>query len=297
MVYYHHLTEKEIDITNCIKNHSGDETVAYKTVDGKPICLSLYYPPGYDTKEKYPVFVFVHGGGWAGRRIFSDQEHWAGDHLGFLARYYAGKGYVSVSIDYRLMQENGQKDGSGLMDLYEDCVDALVYLKEHESCYGLDFERSVLLGESAGGYLAAALITLPYLAHPMFQRAILVNPITDLLDSQWYQRVPKESDHPVLRGRSKVEIAHGLSPVYHISDGTPETLLLHGIRDSVVRPRHARSFYDEMCLHKREAQLHWISDTDHAFLLAEYQMEKGNSLSAAAMAIEIMDCWLWKNVK
>ncbi len=289
------MTKKEIDLTDCIRNHSGDETVAYKTVEGKPLYVSLYYPDGYNPKEKYPVFVFVHGGGWAGRRIFADQEDWAGDHLGFLARYYARQGYVSVSIDYRLMQDNGQKDGSMLMDLYEDCVDALVYLKENERKYGLDFERSVLLGESAGGYMAAALITLPYLAHPMPQKAILVNAITDLLDSRWYQRVPEESHRPVLQGKSKVEIAHGLSPVYQISDGTPKTLLLHGTEDSVVYPGHSRSFYDEMCLHGREAELHLISDTDHAFLLAEYQLEKGKSLSAAAMAIEMIDCWLAEN--
>ena len=292
MVYYHPLTEKKTDSSDCIKSHSGDETVAYKTVEGRPLYLSMYYPTDYNPKTKYPVFVFVHGGGWAGRRIFSDQEHWAGDHLGFLARYYAKKGYVSVSIDYRLMQENGQKDGYQLIDLYEDCADAVAYLKENAEKYGLDFEQSGLLGESAGGYLAAALATFTYRDQPVFQKAILVNAITDLLDSQWNQRVPRESAHPMLKGKSELETAYLLSPVYQIDHCTPRTLLLHGTEDSVVRLRHSRSFYDEMCLHKREAELHLIGDTEHAFLLAEYQMEKMKSLSAAAMAIEIMDRWL-----
>ncbi len=52
------------------------------------------------------------GGGWTSRTVFEDQRAWAGDHLGYLARYYADKGYISVSIDYRLMRENGEADGS-----------------------------------------------------------------------------------------------------------------------------------------------------------------------------------------
>lgn len=292
MVYYHPLIEKKQDFSDCIRDHSGDETVVYKTVEGTPLHLSLYYPPDYQKEEKYPVFVFVHGGGWAGRRIFSDQEDWAGDHLGFLARYYAKKGYVSVSIDYRMMQENGQKDGYQLIDLYEDCSDAVAYLRKHKEKYGLDFEKSVLLGESAGGYLAATLAAFPYLKQSAFQKVILVNSITDLLDSQWNQRVPAKSANPLLMGRSRLEMAYLLSPIYHISNLTPQVLLLHGTEDTVVRLRHSRSFYDEMCLHKRDAQLHLISDTEHAFLLAEYQLEKGKSLSAAAIAVEIIDNWL-----
>ena len=292
MVFYHSLVEKELDLADCIQSHSGDETVAYKTVDGQPVCLSLYYPKAYCRKKRYPVFLLVHGGGWASHTVFPDQGSWAGDHLGFLARYYAGKGYVSVSIDYRLMQENGQKDGFGLIELYEDCVDAILYLKENEGRYGLDLERSVLLGESAGGYLAAALATLPYRAHPAFSRVILVNAITDLLDSKWNGRVPAESSHPLLKGRSRVETGYLLSPVYHIFDKTPKTLLLHGTEDSVVMPRHAQSFYDEMRLHGREAELHWIGGTEHAFFLAEYQLGKQAPLFAAAMGIEMINAWL-----
>lgn len=292
MVYYHHLTEREIAVLDCMKVHSGDETVAYKMVDKKPVYLSLYYPKDYSAELKYPVFVFVHGGGFAGHKVFPEQSYWAGDHLGFLARYYANKGFVSVSIDYRLMQENGQKEGYQLIDLYEDCMDAIAYLKENETRYGLDFEHSVLLGESAGGCLAAALGTLCYRENPVFQKMILVNAITDLFDSRWNQRVPGVSTHPLLQGKSKQEITYLLSPVHQISENTPETLLLHGLDDTVVHLRHSQSFYDEMCLHQKEAKLHLISDTDHAFLLAEYMKEKGKSLSAAAIAIEIIDQWL-----
>lgn len=292
MIYYHDLKEPTIDLTDAIKNHSGDETFAYKQVEGKNINMALYFPKDYNPNNKYPVFVFVHGGGWAGRQIFADQTDWSGDHLGFLARYYANKGFVSVGIDYRMMQEDGQKDGYELIDLYEDCDDAVKYLVANKEKWGLDFDRSVVLGESAGGYLAGALANLSYRGKTVFKKAILVNAILDMFDSHWTCRLKFDSNRAELKGKSKPEIAQFMSVVHNISGDTPKTLLLHGIEDSVVRPYHSHYYHDEMDLHGNKADLHYIYKTNHAFLLAEYMLEKDDSLSAANVAIEIINEWL-----
>lgn len=292
MITYHALTPGHCDLSDCIRKHSGDLTIPYKYVDTTPLTLSFYFPSEYQPKNSYPVFVFVHGGGWTDRKIFPDQTQWAGDYLGFLARYYAKKGYVSVSIDYRTLGSGKVGSKYELIDLYEDCADAVVYIKNHASEYGLDFSRSTVLGESAGGHLAGALATFTYRDQPQFQKAILINPLTDLLDSRWTRVIPNESAHPVLRGKSQAEQALFLSPARHIGSHTPETLLIHGTADTVVRPMHAQIFYDEMFQHNRKAQLHWIADTNHAFLLAEYMQETQMSLDAAAIAIEIIDAYL-----
>ncbi len=291
--YYHSLNGVEYDFSKYIARHSGDKIVTYKTVAGQSVNLSFYYPSKYSTEEKYPVFVFIHGGGWSTHRIFDDQKEWSGDYLGFLARYYAEKGYIAVSIDYRLLQENGQTDGFGLIDLYEDCVEAVCYLKKHENEYGLDFSQSVLLGESAGGYLAGALATFHYRTCPRFSKVILVNAITNLLDSRWGLRVPKNSKHPLLAGKTKTESAVMLSPVYQICDRTPQVLLLHGTEDIAVHPGHSQIFRDEMLLKEKIVELHWIENTEHAFLLAEYKMECGVSLEATSIAVDIIDGWLF----
>ncbi len=292
MVQIHRIHEKSVDLSAAIKRHSADETVIYKTVAGEDIRLGLYYPPGYHNSKRYPVFAFIHGGGWASHKIFPDQTHWAGDHLGFLARHYAMQGFVSVSIDYRLLQERGQKEGYQLIDLYEDCADAVMYLKENADHYGLAFDRSVLLGESAGGYLAAALATFTYRQRPIFTKNILVNPITDLFDSRWNMSVPRCSNHEMLAGKTPAETALFLSPALQISDAVSSVILIHGTEDTVVHPRHVQAFYDEMRLHGRPCELHWIRDTGHAFLLAEYMLEKQGSLSAATRALEIIDCYV-----
>ena len=89
----------------------------------------------------HPTIFFIHGGGWSSRMIFNDQEEWAGDHLGYLARYYADKGYIGVSIDYRLLQDMGQKERFQLIDLYDDCRDALDYVLERAGVYGIDMSK------------------------------------------------------------------------------------------------------------------------------------------------------------
>lgn len=296
MKKFHNIAKSDIDFSSYIERHSGDETVFYKEVSGIPIPLVFYYPKDYNSSKKYPVFVFIHGGGWHSHKIFHDQNGWQGDYLGFLCRYYADKGFVSVSIDYRLIKEDGQKEHFQLIDLYEDCEDAIAYLVANSEKYGLDFSRSTVLGESAGGYLAAAISTFTYRCQPIFSQAILVNAITDLFDFQWNTYVPRISAHPLLNKLRDVERAHFLSPLYHISDATARILLIHGTEDSVVRARHSQSFYDEMMSRHKICELHWIEKAEHAFLLAEYMIEQKKSLTATTMGINIINTWLGLDV-
>ena len=203
---------QSIDLSDEVRRHSGDVTVSYKTVHGEPLMVSFYFPTDYaPERKKYPVFFFVHGGGWGGKKIFEDQESWAGDYLGYLARYYAKRGFVSVSIDYRLIRENAQPDGYQLIDLYDDCMDALEFSAEHADEYGIDVDRAVVLGESAGGYLAAAIAAFPYRRNPFkLQLSVLVNAITALNDG-WKKAIPRESKHPLLRDLTYEERYRALS--------------------------------------------------------------------------------------
>ena len=279
------LNKNEADFSDCIKNHSGDENIIYKTFDGQGISLSVYYPSGFDKNKKYKTIVFVHGGGWASHKIFDDQKQWSGDHLGFLARYYAQKGFVSVSVDYRLAREECQKIGYQLIDLYTDVTDALRFLSEHKEQYGIDEKNISILGESAGGYLAAAIATLPYFKqHFSFNKVFLINAITSLHD-YWHKAVPLYTDNIILDNKSIEDKTELLSPVDNISKSQSEFILIHGLADRCVAPEQSLNF------HKREleignaSKLYWLPDTAHAFLLAEYTSEK----LAAATAVDILN--------
>ena len=288
MIVQHPLRRGERAFESEIARHSGDEVRVFKKAKGQELLLSFHYPAGYDPAGRYPLFVFVHGGGWQGRKVFPDQEAWSGDYLGFLARYYADRGFLCAGIDYRLMREGGQAAGYEMMDLLEDCMDAVEYLKDHADELGADLDRAAVTGESAGGHLAGMLATQT----DFFKTAVLVNPVTDFTDEKWNPLLPVRPRHPALKGVKRKDVINLFSPARQVRPGTCPTLILHGARDTVVNPKHAQAFCDAMTECGNEAALHWIEDTDHAFLLAEYMKELNRPLDAANIAVDVIDEWL-----
>lgn len=286
--YFHKLEEVDIDFTNAVLRHSADESIIYKEVNGEPVYLGYYFPKNYDKTEKYPIFVFIHGGGWASHRIFDDQTQWSGDYLGYLARYYADRGFLCVSIDYRLAIENGQLPGYEIIDSYEDCCDAMDYIISHAEEYGADTENMYLLGESAGGHLAGAVATFHYDRRYVFQNVFFINAITELFDKTWFTRVPKESRHKEMATLNMKEKARFLSPLYQVDDAIGSVVLIHGEADSCVLPEHSKKFYQRMCELSKPCDLHIIEKTNHAFLLAEYT----DNLTACKIGIDILNQYL-----
>lgn len=269
-----------------VLRHSGDKTVAYRMVAGCPLYLSYYYPPAMEAGKVYPTLLFVHGGSWDSHKIFDDQPGWQGDYLGFLARYFSQKGYLCVSIDYRLLREEGQAPGYQLDDLCDDCAEAVRYVLEHAAAEQVDPHAMAVLGESAGGYLAGALATFPQAEAFSFRCAVLVNPITDLVnDPVWRTRVPRQSAPGRLAGLDEAQRRQALSPLCQITDATCPVILLHGAQDTLVSPEHSTGFYREMVRHGRVCVLHLLEQTDHAFLLAEYT----DNLAACKLGIQILE--------
>ena len=271
------------DITEferAIARHSADRLISYKTVNGEELVLALFFPENFYSGKSYPTFCMIHGGGWSTRKVFPDQPSWRGDYLGYLARYYADRGFVAVCIEYRLTRNRGQEPGFGLMELWADCRDAVDYLTTHCGELGIDVNRMYMLGESAGGYLAAALATDGNWQFP-FAKVFLINPITELVTKPWLDFVPGNFKEPGWKERAKA-----LSPLYQITKGTCETVLIHGAEDGTVSPDHSIQFCEEMKRQGNQCTLHLLEKTTHAFLLAEYY--KGG-LDACRKAVAIIN--------
>lgn len=285
MIKYHTLADSNIDLANAIARHSSDKIIIYKKVGDEEIRLGYYFPKPFNSDIKHPVFLLIHGGGWTSHKIFASQSGWQGDYLGYLARYYADRGFVCVSIDYRLSRENGQIPGYEIIDCYEDCCDAVDYVMDHAAEYGIDLEHMYLLGESAGGHLAGAVAAFHYDRRYMFNKVILVNAITHFSD-HWKSRVPINSSHPNLISLTMEERARFIAPLYQIDEFTSEVILIHGSKDLTVNPRHSIAFYERMRWCSRPCELHLIMNATHGFLLAEYYK---NGLEACKIAISIIN--------
>ena len=260
MIFHETPKHTALDLTRSIQKHTADEVLTYKTVSGQQLLLACFYPPDYQAELGYPAIAMIHGGGWSSRKIFDDQNGWSGDYLGFLARLFAMRGFLALSVDYRL-----QPDAS-LADMIEDCRDAVAYIKQHFAPEMLD-----LLGESAGGYLAAAVDA--FSEELQFRRVILANPITDLTLDCWGEFAPEGTDKAAL------------SPALHIGTQCCPTLLLHGEADTTVLPEHSRCYHEAMLQAGIPCDLLLLKNTTHAFLLAEYY----KNTAACETAVQ----WMW----
>jgi Carboxylesterase family len=119
-----------------------------------PLKLDMYQPQG-DTQTKRPALVWVHGGGYC----CGDK---GGGPSADLAQKFAKLGYVTVSINYRLIATGCT--GSNItaacfqaaLDAQHDAQAAIRFLRANAATYGIDPTRIGIGGESAGAITATA---------------------------------------------------------------------------------------------------------------------------------------------
>lgn len=224
--------------------------IVYKQVGRTPLHMDVYLPP-VKKFDAAPVIYFVHGGGWA-----------AGSKDKFVSRLFlpvfqqlAETGFVGVSVQYRLARK-----GRGVLmrDCVTDAMDGLRYLHRNAERLGIDPERIVVFGDSAGGQLAQIL----NLATPRDFRGddglakYGVQPIgavswygpTDFTDSTLFETdfSDKNPDRFGERiggsGQSYADqpaAFEEMSPFYWLQSDSPPMLLIQGNRDSTIPLAHA----------------------------------------------------------
>ena len=133
-------------------------------------CLYLnIQTPAQSAKEKLPVLVWIHGGGFI-----------TGDANSNDGTQFAKKGIVYVSLSYRtgalgflslpeLSAENerGISGNYGLLDM----IEGLKWVKENIAAFGGDPAKVTIMGESAGAIAVSMLCASP-LAKGLFRGAI-----------------------------------------------------------------------------------------------------------------------------
>jgi acetyl esterase/lipase len=111
--------------------------------------LDIYAPRG-DKAAKRPAIVWVHGGG------FRSGTRTSGEIVD-QAREFAKRGFLNVSIDYRLTAGCAPFTDEcidGINMAYHDAQAAVRWLRANAGTYGVDVDRIAVSGSSAGGITA-----------------------------------------------------------------------------------------------------------------------------------------------
>jgi acetyl esterase/lipase len=129
----------------------GDATVNVDVPYGLDTAqkYDVYLPPGASSA---PIIVMVHGGAWTG----GDKQ---GDDVAEAkAGYFVAKGYIFVSLNYRLLPK------SDPLIQAADVARGIANIQTNAAKWGGDKNKIVLMGAGAGGHLAALLSSNPALA-------------------------------------------------------------------------------------------------------------------------------------
>ncbi|MCW2933388.1 MAG: Alpha/beta hydrolase fold-3 domain protein [Actinomycetia bacterium] len=133
--------------------------------DGAPVLLRWYAPPGHDPGTAGPGVVYLHGGGMIAGTIEL--------HDRMVAAYVADSGVPMLSVDWRRAPEHPHPCP------VEDGYAGLAWLAANAGDLGVDPARIALMGDSAGGGLAAGAALLARDRGTPVARQILIYPMLD----------------------------------------------------------------------------------------------------------------------
>lgn len=224
--------------------------VPYKKIADKELQLHVFEPEGFKAGDKRACYLIIHGGGWMGGTP---------QRMHPFAAHYAKLGLVGISMQYRL---HSTKTGVSVFDCVKDARSAVRYIRGHATELGIDPQKVIVSGGSAGGHLAAA--------------TALFDPVNEDSDDLKISPIPNALVllFPVIDtskegyGNAKIgERWQELSPVHHVRPGVPPTIIFHGTGDTVTPFAGAKAFQEAMLKAGNRCELDINEGGVHGYLM------------------------------
>lgn len=211
--------------------------LVYATIEGQQLKVDLHVPQVESDKQKPPLLIWIHGGGWR-----------AGSKNKSPLRDIVADGYALASIQYRFT------DKALFPAQIHDCKGAVRWLRANAETYGYDANWIAVAGSSAGGHLALLLGTSGDVADlegdvgANLDRSSLVQAVVDFFGpSDFVLRGKTQPGRAYTEKSGSFALLGGLrngkidphwermaSPAMHVGVGDPPLLIFHGDKDETV---------------------------------------------------------------
>ncbi len=225
------------------------EIKVYRMIDNIELEAHIFYPKDFKKTDKRSVYIFFHGGGW-----YSGNPQWGYDYC----RRYAAKGMVAISIEYRLLNLHGVRR----VDCVEDAKSAISWTRANAKNLGINSEKIVAAGFSAGAHLSACTAILTE-ADEGFNKASVCSsqPNVLILESAPYS----------LKHFSNLNAGEGelISPLSHVKSKLVPTIMFHGTNDYIVSHKEFNSFVKKMKELDNDFIYHSFEGAGHFDLFSE----------------------------
>jgi len=190
--------------------------IPYKEIGERKLKFYILEPESRK-KDRTAILFFVGGSFGKGPRTPADFQH--------QAKYFSSKGIVSICVDYR----TGHDEGFSPVQAICDVKSAVRWLRGNSDDLGVDPNKIVVCGSSAGGYIAVS--------------SIMFEDVNDDSDNQSTNYIPNAlvvfgagmDGVDIMRRRypELLERAMELSPLHNIKKCLPTTLWLCGTADEL----------------------------------------------------------------
>jgi acetyl esterase/lipase len=231
-------------------NLKPSRQIVYKKIGDAELQLHIFEPQGFKTTDRRACFLAIHGGGWNGGepRVMYP-----------LADHFARLGMVGISVQYRLYNPKAQVT---VFDCVKDGRSAVRYVRSHAAELGIDPQKIVVAGGSAGGHVAASTALFEGLDEAGEDTSVSCLPNALVLN---YAVIDTSTEG---YGNAKIgDRWHTLSPVHHVRAGLPPTLMFHGTGDTVTPFKGAKAFHEAMLKAGNRSELVIKEGGAHGYLM------------------------------
>ena len=226
----------------------GATSEVYKKASGDDLWIYRFDPEGHDAeKDKRPAVVFFFGGGWNGGTPKQFIPH---------SQYLASRGIVAFVADYRV--KSRQKTTP--RECVADGKSAVRWIRKNAARLGIDPEKVLAGGGSAGGHVAAATGFCDGFDEADEDKSISSKPVATLLFNPVYDNGEKGYGHDRVK-----EWFPAISPAHSITKDDPPTIVFLGSKDKLIPVSTGENFRDKMTAAGIKNELHIYEGATHGF--------------------------------
>ena len=225
--------------------------------------LLVYSPKNFTPPESgkgndagKTAVIFFFGGGWMN-----------GSPKQFIPQsiYLVSKGYIAITPEYRIQSLHKTTP----IDSVADAKDAVLWVRDHALELGVNPNRILVGGGSAGGHIAACTALLKQdeidgrEIYKIPKGLILFNPVLDTTEDG-LSHLSSLLNNPEF-GKFFKSSGIKISPLHHIRAGLPPTVIFNGEADTTTLPRIARDFQEKMKSDGNNCAVHFYPGENHGF--------------------------------
>ena len=214
--------------TGVFAESKPDQILNYKQDGAEQLTLHVFNPPEHKASDNAPAIVFFFGGGWNGGAPSQFYKQ---------SSYLASRGMVAICADYRTAKRHQTTPA----ECVKDGKSAIRWVRSHAAELGIDPDRLVAGGGSAGGHVAATTGVLKGFNEEGEDVSVSCRPVALVLFNPVFDNGPEGYGYDRVKGYWE-----DFSPLHNLDASAPPTLVMLGTKDKLIPVATAEAYKAKM---------------------------------------------------